>query len=256
MKWKIFGLKPRKLSGYNTLRGDCNYSLWSSDSYRNVGSSQTFARFCTFNEGYPLGQGFFSRLTWQLPQTLVGDLFVSGANAFGQVNDVTRNYGMTAVDMGLNNSAITIGFYTAGPKGYKADWSDHLFVHEYGHYVQSQQHGPVYLLTVGIPSLQSAILQTSNPNSPRHDDRWFEADASYKGAAYFDKYYGSGKNGYVAGSANYFDRNSFINGARMPYVNHRTGSRYDYANPITGKFHWTDIPIYVPLIGLFPYLFY
>lgn len=101
---------------------------------------------------------------------MVGDLFVSGANAFGQVNDVTRNYGMTAVDMGLDNRAVTIGFYTAGPKGYKADWSDHLFVHEYGHYVQSQQHGPVYLFTVGIPSLQSAILQTSNPNSPRHDD--------------------------------------------------------------------------------------
>ena len=96
---------------------------------------------------------------------MVGDLFVSGANAFGQVNDVTRNYGMTAVDMGLDNRAVTIGFYTAGPKGYKADWSDHLFVHEYGHYVQSQQHGPVYLFTVGIPSLQSAILQTSNPNS-------------------------------------------------------------------------------------------
>ncbi|OJX83229.1 MAG: hypothetical protein BGP01_06960 [Paludibacter sp. 47-17] len=202
---------------------------------------------------------FVSRLTWQLPQTLVGDLFVSGANAFGAVNDVTHNYGMTAVDMGLDNSAVTIGYYTAGPKGYKADWQDHLFVHEYGHYIQSQQHGPAYLLTVGIPSLQSAILQTSNPNSPRHDDRWFEADASYKAAAYFDKHYGSKKEGYVAGSPDYFDRNSFVSGRSLtnsPYINPRTGRRNNTDNPISGKFHWTDIPIYIPVIGLFPYLFY
>jgi hypothetical protein len=201
---------------------------------------------------------FVSRLTWQLPQTLVGDLFVSIANAFGAVNDVTHNYGMTAVDMGLDNSAVTICFYSAGPKGYKADWSDHLFVHEYGHYIQSQQHGPVYLLTVGIPSLQSAITQKSNnPNSPRHDDRWFEADASYKGAAYFDKHYGSKKEGYVAGSPDYFDRNSFIRGGISPYLNLRRGS-YDQggANPISGKFHWTDIPIYIPVLGLIPAIFY
>jgi hypothetical protein len=199
---------------------------------------------------------FISRITWQLPQTLVGDLFVSGANAFGAVNNVTHNYGMTAVDMGLDNSAVTIGNYTAGPKGYTADWSDHLFVHEYGHYIQSQQHGPVYLLTVGIPSLQSAILQTNNPNSPRHDDRWFEADASYKGAAYFDKHYGSKKEGYVAGSPDYFDRNSFVTGSPSPYLNLRTGVQNRSVNPISGRFHWTDIPIYIPVIGLFPYLFY
>jgi hypothetical protein len=164
---------------------------------------------------------------------------------------------MTAVDMGLDDgNAVTIGFYSAGPKGYKADWHDHLFVHEYGHYIQSQQHGLVYLLTVGIPSLQSAILQTGNPNSPRHDDRWFEADASYKGAAYFDKHYGSGKDGYVANSPDYFDRNSFITGTPSSYLNLRTGERNRSVNPISGKFHWTDIPIYIPVIGLFPYLFY
>jgi hypothetical protein len=200
-----------------------------------------------------------SRLTWQLPQTLVGDLFVSSANAFGAVNNVTHNYGMTAVDMGLDNSAVTIGFYTAGPSGYTADWSDHLFVHEYGHYIQSQQHGPAYLLTVGIPSLQSAILQTNDPNTPRHHDRWFEADASYKAVAYFDKHYGSGKDGYTYRNPDYFDRESFITGGGWrgsPYINPRTGQRNFSAHSISGKFHWTDIPIYIPVIGLFPYLFY
>ena len=199
-----------------------------------------------------------SRFTWQRTQTVVGNLIMTGGNVAYQVKNVTYGYGVTAVDMGLDESAITVGNYTAGPQGYAADWKDHLFVHEYGHYVQSQQLGPVYLLTVGIPSLQSAILQTNNPNSPRHDDRWFEADASYKGAAYFDKHYGSGKDGYVAGSADYFDRYSFINGktSPSPYLNSRTGVRNYSTNPITGKFHWTDIPIYIPIIGLFPYLFY
>ena len=202
---------------------------------------------------------FVSRLTWQLPQTLFGDLFVSGANAFGQVNDVTHDYGITAVDMGLDNRAVTIGYYTAGPNGYKADWRDHLFVHEYGHYVQSQRHGPFFLLTVGIPSLQSSIIQTKNPNSPRHNNRWFEADASYKGAAYFDKYYGSRKAGYVVQSPYYFDRNSFIYGGTnnaSTYVNPRTGYQNSSRHPISEAFHWTDIPIYIPIFGLIPALFY
>jgi hypothetical protein len=128
-----------------------------------------------------------------------------------RVNDVNYGYGVTAVDIGLEyGNAITIGNYSAGPHGYKADWRDHLFVHEYGHYVQSQQHGLAYLLTIGIPSLQSAILQTQHPNAPQHDDRWFEADASYKGMSYFDKYYGTGKIGYINGSPDFFDKESFL----------------------------------------------
>ncbi len=100
----------------------------------------------------------FSRFTWQLPQTLAGYTFVSGANAFRQVNDVTHKAGVTAVDMGLpDGKAITIGNYSSGPKGYKADWQDHLFVHEYGHYIQSQQYGLVYIPVIGLPSLFSAL---------------------------------------------------------------------------------------------------
>jgi hypothetical protein len=102
------------------------------------------------------------------------------------------------------------------------------------------------------------MQKKDNPDSPRHHDRWFEADASYKGAAYFDKYYGSGKDGYVAGSLDYFDRESFINGSikNSPYINPRTGKTNSSDRQIGGKFHWTDIPIYIPLLGLTPALFY
>lgn len=131
-----------------------------------------------------------------------------------------------------------------------ADWRDHLFVHEYGHYVQSQQHGPLYMFSVAIPSLQSAILQTKTPKSPRHGDRWFEADASYKGSAYFDKYYGSAKDGYTVDDADYFDKNSFINSIDSPYQNPRKQNYNKISFPISGVFHWTDIPISIPMVGL------
>ena len=196
-----------------------------------------------------------SRFTWQSPQTLVGNIVMTGGNIAYQIQNVTYGYGMTAVDWGGKN-AVTISNYSAGPRGYTADWRDHLFVHEYGHYIQSQQYGLVYLPTIGLPSLQSAILQTKNPDSPRHDDRWFEADASYKGAKYFDKHYGSGKDGYVAGSADYFDRNSFVNKGNSPYMNPRTEG-YNYSgNPTGGTFHGTDIAIYIPVLGLIPVFWY
>ena len=197
-----------------------------------------------------------SRLTWQLPQTLVGDLFVSGANAFEKVKGITHGYGITAVDIGSKIGAVTIGYYTAGPEGYKADWRDHLFVHEYGHYVQSQQHGPLYLLTVAVPSLQSAILWTNNPNSPSHNIRWFEADANYKAADYFDKYYGRGKAEYIEGSPDFFDKYSFSNLGDSPYMNPRKPYFNTKQFPVAGVFHWTDIPISIPILGLFISLLY
>jgi hypothetical protein len=103
-------------------------------------------------------------------------------------------------------------------------------------------------------------MQTNNANAPQHNVRWFEADASYKGADYFDKYYGSQVAGYVAGDPNYFDRNSFIAGnssqVNSPYINPRTGKYNKTDNPISDRFHWTDICIYFPIIGLLPALFY
>ena len=183
-----------------------------------------------------------SRLTWELPQTLLGDLVVSTANAFGKVSSVTYGYGMTVVDMNSTIGAVTLGNYSGGPSGYKADWRDHLFVHEYGHYIQSQWHGPAYLFSVAIPSGLSALIDQRS-HTYYHRTRWFEADASYKGAEYFDKYYGSGKDGYIAGSPDFFDRYSFAYDNHTPYINPRTGKDVQRHHSISGKFHWTDIPI-------------
>ena len=200
---------------------------------------------------------YASRFLWQSPQILLGDFLASTFNAFGKVNEVSYGYGMMALDMGLEDgTAVTLGYLTAGPDGYKADWRDHTFVHEYGHYIQSQQHGPLFLMTVGVPSLQSAILQTDNPDSPRHRNRWFEADASYKGAEYFDKYYGSGNEDYKEDSEVFFDINSFKTGKESLYTNPRTNEKNERYHPTSAIFHWTDIIIYFPVIGLIPWFWY
>ena len=95
--------------------------------------------------------------------------------------------------------AFTVGCYSMGPDGYQATWKDHLFVHEYGHYIQSQRMGPFYFQIVAIPSLLSAAF-TSKWAGMDHDFRWFEIDASRCGARYFDKKYRSGASGYKKGS--------------------------------------------------------
>ena len=197
-----------------------------------------------------------SRFTWQLPQTTMGYLLCSTANSLGMVNNVTYGYGMTVVDSDLNYGAATLGNYSIGSTGYTADWRNHLFVHEYGHYIQSQQHGPLYLVTVGVPSVQSAILSNVSHGKINHHERWFEADASYKGSDYFDKYFGSGKEGYIADSPFYFDKNSFANKYHSPYINHMTNDNTQNIYHIYCKFHWTDITIYITIIGLFPCFLY
>ena len=151
--------------------------------------------------------------------------------------------------MGLDDGA-TIGYFTSGPNGYTADWRDHLFVHEYGHYIQSQRHGPAYFFTVGIPSIESGAIYKISNGKIKHRTRWFEADASNKGSTYFDKYYGSGKDGYVEGNADYFDINSFANDIDSEYTNPRDPESNKTAYPTSGSFHWTDVPIMAVSLGL------
>ncbi|MVX35320.1 hypothetical protein [Myroides sp. LoEW2-1] len=95
--------------------------------------------------------------TWGLPNTLVGNFVGHGLNLGGKVTEVTHLGGAVALGgVTSGNSAFTLGNYIFGPKGFKADWRDHLFVHEYGHYIQSYVFGPLQLPIVGATSLLSA----------------------------------------------------------------------------------------------------
>ncbi len=54
-----------------------------------------------------------------------------------------------------------------------------MFIHEYGHYLQSQKYGPAYLPVFAIPSL---IKTTFNLETMSF---YTEADATTRGAAFF-----------------------------------------------------------------------
>ena len=119
--------------------------------------------------------------------------------------------------------------------------------------MQSQIIGPFYLPTIGVPSLASTMEIDGND----HRTRWFEVDASRRGAEYFDKHYGSGADGYFYKSEKHFDVASFESGVFSPYINPRTGTAYnkkgfsisepiqsiwDYAFPVILK---QEIPTFI-----------
>lgn len=179
-----------------------------------------------------------NKWTWGSLASFTGNFIAHGYNLMGKVDNVTILDGMAALsgptgstyhsDGRANEKAVTIGHYSMGPKGYKADWRDHLFVHEYGHYIQSQQWGPLYFPAIALPSLFSTI-GISNID---HDRRWFEINANKLGANYFDKHYGSGAAGYTIGSSDYFDKKTFWNGGDTPYINPRLQTQKQFGTKL------------------------
>ena len=169
-----------------------------------------------------------NKWTYGFVNSVLGNLIANGANLLGLVDNVSYLDGAVAVGgvTGDKTSAFTIGHYIMGPDNFRADWRDHLFVHEYGHYIQSQYLGPLYVKTIGIPSIISCkIYKRGN-----HTQQWFEVWANKLSASYFDENYGSGVEGYKYNDKNYFDIDKFINGGNTPYKNPRTGDHSQKSN--------------------------
>lgn len=168
-----------------------------------------------------------NKWTWGVVNSLVGNLTSQLFNTCGQVDGVTDMDGMIALSGAIGgSSACTIGHYSLGPKGYKATWKDNLFVHEYGHYIQTQRMGMFMFPVVAIPSLFSAAHITSEVGE--HQYRWFEQDASATAAHYFDRHYGSGVEGYSEKSSDYFQLKVFLGFIRnfKNYINPRNKDGY------------------------------
>lgn len=155
----------------------------------------------------------FSRFTWELPQTLVGYGWSQLRNHVGKVNKVKYFDGATFA-MNTHSSkreGVTIGSFINinikeynkeiyEPKGKFTLVNDPLFMHEYGHYIQSQKQGWGYLFTTGIPSLIDAAKNhyatTIKDNQGKrhtlksHDIFWAEINANKKAEKYFKEKYG------------------------------------------------------------------
>jgi hypothetical protein len=68
-----------------------------------------------------------------------------------------------------------------------------LFMHEYGHTIDSRAFGLPYLFAIGIPSIISAA-------GDDHSTYWTEKRANRRAKAYFGKYYG------IDWNSQYWDR--------------------------------------------------
>ncbi len=131
-----------------------------------------------------------SRFTWQLPQTVIGFLFTQTVNTFhlaGGVESVDYLHGATVLRSNDSNwGAITFGSFITGDSSIRADDENRLFQHEFGHYLQSQEHGLLWLLTYAIESGISASV-----NKPReHDHVYTEQDANARSFKYLVEEYG------------------------------------------------------------------
>ncbi len=188
-----------------------------------------------------------SRFTWELPQTLSGQGLAQLSNTIGVVENVETFRGATVVASGISNrGAYTLGNVITGPVGMRGDFRDHLFVHEFGHVLQSRRMGPAYFFGVAYPSFADATFEDIGDwiglDLGNHDERWYEARASRRAADYFDREFGAGQPGYIFRDPNFFDRQSYVNQGPSPYQNPRNLQFNIGANPIDSRFHWTDIP--------------
>ena len=148
----------------------------------------------------------FSRLTWQSPQVFTGLSWSLAKNFVGVVDRVDYLGGATFVTnegrKKTGRQGVTLGNYVnIDMHGEINDnnftnyvITNQLFMHEYGHYIQSQRWGLIYLFSIGLPSIISASLNKPLLNDPynasTHDYFWTEYHANRNAAEYFNLYYG------------------------------------------------------------------
>ena len=136
------------------------------------------------------GLQLLSRWTWELPQTLIGKGASHIRNMTGNVDDVSYYGGATLVNKNDNSRdrwGLTLGSYI-NSKNLRADPNiDPVFRHEYGHTLQSRLVGPLYLTSVGIPSLIGGFLDY-NLGISNHDREWYETQANRMSYRYFSNH--------------------------------------------------------------------
>jgi hypothetical protein len=131
------------------------------------------------------------RVTWQLPNTIAGNLVSHTINLTSNVERVDYFHGSTAVYReGESNGAFSLGGYinmtsediNGNPRS--TNYGNSLFIHEYGHYLQEQAVGPLSIFS-GINSALSSNFGWRSTST--HQETWYEADANARSLRYFTK---------------------------------------------------------------------
>lgn len=136
--------------------------------------------------GGQIWQGF-RRSTWERWQQTVGYTYSQVRNMMGNVTNVDLFDGAVLVNRDVDvprQHGVTLGNMING-LNMKANTSDVMFMHEYGHTVQGGRFGPSYLFAVGIPSVFSA-----SGSEQKHAYRWYERQANSFASDYFGRHHG------------------------------------------------------------------
>ena len=177
-----------------------------------------------------------SRHTWEYPQTLLGHSSSQIINTLGRTRSVSYYGGATVSETyGDNWGAITMGSYIIGSRGITADPNNSLFQHEYGHYLQSQASGLMYLSKYGIPSALS--------HDP-HDQHPAEQDANARALTYFNRH--------ISGYAGWRHRDNPINGynAALGFNDPVNQAAINGARLRLGWYDYLMLPLNATFIGI------
>ena len=135
----------------------------------------------------------FSRFTYESLQTTLGLLASDFRINFNSISCVDFYDGATYIIREKGSKSFTLGSFIninskhpipMDDEGHFKPFLDPLYMHEYGHYIQSQKIGFIYLFKVAIPSAWSLLMRDTHDE---HVNRWPEKDASKKAANYFQK---------------------------------------------------------------------
>lgn len=105
------------------------------------------------------------RLTWELPQTLVGFFYFLFVSATDKSATAAAYRG--CISVGTSGTGVSLGLFIFYPRAsvydsygypFPAFESNRTQDHEYGHSIQSRILGPLYIPLVGIPSLFFNLL--------------------------------------------------------------------------------------------------
>lgn len=140
----------------------------------------------------------FSRHSWEFPQTFIGAGWSYIRNSIGNVDRVDYLAGATFAtnENSSNYMGVTLGNYInmdiwgqiTGDFDYYATNIDFMYMHEYGHTIDSMKLGLAYLLVIGLPSAISASKDGNVPGY-NHDFYWTEIRANKNASRYFSKWY-------------------------------------------------------------------
>ncbi len=129
-------------------------------------------------------KSIFRRWIWELPQTLIGLLLVFYFTVRRRVLYSEKTEGVMIFVTKGRWGGISLGNIIIGSEGLSPVVGNQLFMHEYGHSLQSRSFGILYLFIFGLPSLLSVVFRGSN-----HHHSFVEKSANKLAYDYFNGKY-------------------------------------------------------------------